>query len=251
MKFTRYLITILLAAFVALIFLGAPTAAQATEAPEEGEVSETKTMSWVLPNGGTAENVTWPQPLYVGQVPECGTSFTLQIDTYRYSTEEERAKVESYDDDGVLVYGEDWDTIVPNSWRFEVKTGAACVVVPDKPQAVTAAASSESADCELKIITTTATATVTEHVYVAESNTWVLGEPVVTENVTTRPTTAENCPVVIVPAAPVTALRVSETAFLAETGPIEDSVPWFIASLLVAIGSIGVVLAARARRITE
>lgn len=122
-------VTVLIALFALLLSLIIlwPTPASATND------RATKTMSWVLPGGGTAENVTWPQALYTGQEPACGESFTLQNDIYKYYTPEQIALVDSLDDDGVLTKGEDYPVI--KSWTYSVVEGPECqtLVTPATP----------------------------------------------------------------------------------------------------------------------
>jgi len=51
----------------------------------EGECAPaptTKTMQWFLPNGGTPQNVTWPQSIFTDQ---CGG--WVQVDVYPYATD--------------------------------------------------------------------------------------------------------------------------------------------------------------------
>lgn len=128
--------TFAIAALACAGVLAVPTVAQATEAPPTTE------MGWVLPDGGTADNVTWPQPVYDPNALACEEVVTVQWDTYPYGTDEERARTDALDDDGILSYGEDHGWAM--EWRFTVETGPACepeptptptppVVVPDAP----------------------------------------------------------------------------------------------------------------------
>lgn len=89
----------------------------------------TKDKHWVLPNGGTADNVTWPQAVYDPAAPlVCGTPpFTVQDDINRYSTPADIASVDAQGADGVLTQGEDYGTII--SWSFHVVTPPACAPI--------------------------------------------------------------------------------------------------------------------------
>lgn len=85
----------------------------------------TETYSWRLPNGGTQQNVTWPQSL-VGKgiitPTECGV--TYQVDTYRGT----RAQIDAVVSDGVLVSpAEDSPIYVSHQWTY----GGVC---PPEPQ---------------------------------------------------------------------------------------------------------------------
>lgn len=88
----------------ACLVIFAPSAATADEGPRE------KTISWIIPNGGTPQNVTWPQPVAseanLALIP-CGTSVWLQVDTYPYGTYEQKARTDALAADGILTYGED------------------------------------------------------------------------------------------------------------------------------------------------
>lgn len=105
--------------------------------PPPVDTGATKTLQWLLPDGGTADNVTWPQTPYTGQLPECDTSLTIQVDVYRYGTPAQVALVDSFDDDGFLMQGEDYSSTI--SWSFITLTGAECeteliIVTPLPPQ---------------------------------------------------------------------------------------------------------------------
>ena len=80
--------------------------------PAENPTPVTKSMRWFLPDGGTPQNVTWPQPILAGQ---CGG--WVQVDVYPYATDDDRARTDALDDDGVLSYGEDHGWAI--SWSFE------------------------------------------------------------------------------------------------------------------------------------
>lgn len=110
----------------------APPVADSVAAPA-AKVAEptpaTKDKHWILPNGGTASNVTWPQPVYDPAAPlVCGTpAFTVQDDINRYTTPAEIASVDAQGADGVLTQGEDYGTII--SWSFHVVTPPECAPI--------------------------------------------------------------------------------------------------------------------------
>lgn len=114
------------------------------EEPPVVVTPETKTIKWVLPNGGTPENVTWPQPVYTGQEVPCGETVWLQVDVYPYTTEADKARTDALDDDGVLTNGEDHGWV--KSWTFEKLEGEACEVPPTaaNPTAVITAVCGEA-----------------------------------------------------------------------------------------------------------
>lgn len=64
---------------------------------------------WLLPNGGTADNVTWPQAVTEADAVPCGV--TAQVDMY--PSAEALATLQA---DGQLDQGEDYSTVI--SWRF-------------------------------------------------------------------------------------------------------------------------------------
>lgn len=76
------------------------------------DTGETVTRDWWLPNDGTPDNVTWPQPVYTNQT--CGW---VQRDTYKYGTAQQRAIVDALDDDGVLTNAaEDAPVYISHTW---------------------------------------------------------------------------------------------------------------------------------------
>jgi hypothetical protein len=77
---------------------------------------------WLMPNGGTDTNVTWPQDATpAGEVP-CGV--TAQVDTYP-----NQAALDALAADGKLELGEDYGIAI--SWRFVY--GGDCEVVVTPP----------------------------------------------------------------------------------------------------------------------
>jgi hypothetical protein len=109
-----------------------------TATPTSAAPAATKTLRWILPGGGTAENVTWPQPVYtkknVAEFVPCSTVFTVQVDTGPYGTKAEKALADSFDDDGILTDGEDHGWV--QSWYFEAYTSPTCPKVEVVPAAI-------------------------------------------------------------------------------------------------------------------
>lgn len=111
-----------------------PTTEEPPVAVEEPPVVEEqwKTLRWTLPNGGTPDNVTWDQPVFDASAIPCGESVWVQVDTYPYTTDADKARTDALDDDGILTYGEDHGWAY--SWTFEQYQAPACpVVVPPTP----------------------------------------------------------------------------------------------------------------------
>lgn len=77
------------------------------------DTCETVTFSWVMPDGGTPDNVTWPQTL----AEDDACDAWLQVDTYRHGTAEQQATVAAIIADGVLT-GPDEDGPVYLSHQF-------------------------------------------------------------------------------------------------------------------------------------
>lgn len=98
-----------------------------TEESAESSTTSTSPASvegwWLLPNGGTADNVTWPQAVTEADTVPCGV--TAQVDTY--PSAEVLATLQA---DGQLDQGEDYSTVI--SWRFVVgpKCGPVTITVP-------------------------------------------------------------------------------------------------------------------------
>ncbi|WP_194409412.1 hypothetical protein [Microbacterium cremeum] len=68
---------------------------------------------------------------------------------------------------------------------------------PEKPEPLRSVTTKTTFDCDSTTAVVTTTTTVTEHVWDAETETWVLGEPVSTDEVTERPLTQDelaDCP---------------------------------------------------------
>jgi hypothetical protein len=98
------------------------------------DTKETKTLSWLIPNGvnPNTSNKIWPQTPYTTEV--CGTSW-IQVDTYHYGTPELKAAVDALDDDGFLVQHEDG----PPLYKSHVfKQQVACPPVDTTPKQVVA-----------------------------------------------------------------------------------------------------------------
>lgn len=101
-----------------------------------------QTLRWTLPNGGTAENVTWPQPVFDSTLIPCGETVTIQVDVYPYTTDEDKARTDALDDDGILTQGEDYGWA--HSWSFETYTAPDCAPSAANPTAVITAVCGEA-----------------------------------------------------------------------------------------------------------
>lgn len=88
----------------------------------------TKTLKWTLPNGGTPNNVTWPQPVFNAESIPCGETVWVQVDVYPYTSESDKARTDALDDDGVLTKGEDYGWV--KTWTFESYSAPDCEVPP-------------------------------------------------------------------------------------------------------------------------
>jgi len=196
----------LLAPLVALTLVSFTMAqpAYAGDHETQGDDTVTETYSWLMPNGGTNTNVTWPQSLVgLGDRPApCGV--TYQVDTYTGT----RAEIDSVVSDGVLTgSAEDGFLLTGASWHFNI--GAVCI--PKQPKAVV----SETNWVEDVPICTpeepipgggrvrvTNTLTTTPFVWDDEAVAWVDGTPVVTAQESSRDATLTECPVAVTPPAP-------------------------------------------------
>jgi hypothetical protein len=141
-------------------------------------VPDTIEIYWAMPNGGTPDNVTWPQT-YAGTHDQCGVWY--QVDTY--------LKIEAgkFTEDGVLNLGEDYQNANQRgaiSWRFVY--GGDCVVKPDKPAVTTEVIDHHTTrDCSgasvdgrsIEIITTV----THDWVYDEATNTWIPRDSVDTQ----------------------------------------------------------------------
>jgi LPXTG-motif cell wall-anchored protein len=93
---------------------------------EEPVAPEMITLKWILPNGGTPQNVTWPQPAATPEnlaALECGTTVWIQEDTGPADD-----RVQKMLADGQLDNEEDWGWV--ESWQFSQFTAPACADDP-------------------------------------------------------------------------------------------------------------------------
>ncbi len=174
---------------------------QAPVAPVEEEpvytapTPETKQLRWTLPDGAT-----WPQTVFNAELIPCGTTVRVQVDTYPYTTEEDKARTDALDDDGFLTEGEDYGWA--QSWFFEDYTAPACVVIPPAPEPLVETRESSSLNCEADLVTTvTEGRTTGEPIYVEDTNSWINGEWTSWTQIesTGREATDVECPVVVPP----------------------------------------------------
>jgi len=117
------------------------------------------------------------------------------------------------------------------------------VVPPAQPDPIVETAFVEDVECEDEVVTRTTTTTRTEYVLDTAANTWVLGTPVTTTEVTTRAAEFEDCPIVSPPPAvePPTDTPPADTpgtppSNLATTGA-DPAAALGIAGLLAASGA--------------
>lgn len=75
-------------------------AAHASPQDDEAELSQTIQVAWAMP-GPFRGFATFPQTYLPGGVPECGTG-GVQVDVYKYGTDEVRALVDALVAGGVL-----------------------------------------------------------------------------------------------------------------------------------------------------
>lgn len=120
MKNKTLLIT---AATTALLALGAAPAMATEEPPAEVNVL------WAMPDGGTPENVTWPQTLADPAALACG--IWSQSDWYLAS------EAPLFTADGILNYKEDWGTETQaGALRWSFVYGGDCPPVTEEPPVV-------------------------------------------------------------------------------------------------------------------
>lgn len=110
------------------VLLGAVAlgAAPATAAPAPASGDRTVEVFWSMPDGGTPENVTWPQTHSPDGAVGCGLWY--QVDTYT------KADAKRFTRDGILEHGEDHGAAI--SWRF-VYGGDCAPEIPEAPDPYT------------------------------------------------------------------------------------------------------------------
>lgn len=196
------------------------------------------TARWILPNGGTADNVTWPQALATQEALDailCGETVTIQVDDYPYGTAAEKARTDALGD--VLEQGEDYGWAF--NWRFETFTSEDCAPAPEQQVEVREAS---TLDCDARIVTTITEGRSTgEPTFDRPSNTWTQGAWSEWEVIDSkeRAATDEECGVIITPEPepepkpepepepePVTPASVQRTVVpeLAQTGSASQNV---------------------------
>lgn len=108
-----------------------PSASDSPSETPTPDTNETITVCWLMPDGGTPDNVTWPQMrTSCSPAPTCDDQW-VQIDTYPYGTTAEKAQVENLG--GTLTNGEDHGFII--SWDFKKIDAKDCTPVVPKPNA--------------------------------------------------------------------------------------------------------------------
>jgi len=100
----------------------------ATDAPSAPvDPSATAEVYWALPDGGTADRVTWPQT-YTPDPSKLACGVTYQVDRYLVSD------IPRLTADGKLDLGEDYNGIAI-SWHFVTAPACEVVVPPTAPPA--------------------------------------------------------------------------------------------------------------------
>lgn len=102
---------------VALVVLG-PAAAHAGPEHDAEELSETVEVAWLMP-GPFRGWATWPQTYLPAGVPACGEG-AVQVDTYKYGTQEMKDRVAALVATGVLNSPADDARISTGHYRFVV-----------------------------------------------------------------------------------------------------------------------------------
>ncbi len=116
----------------ALLALLAPaTAAQAAPEDDAAELSQTIDVAWLMP-GPFQGWASWPQTYLPGGVPACGDG-AVQVDTYKYGTQEMRDRVAALLATGVLRSPEDDSRFATGRYRF-VELEPCEPVGPGEPQ---------------------------------------------------------------------------------------------------------------------
>lgn len=219
-----------------LALMASPVAAHASGESDNSTVE----VYWAMPNGGTPENVTWPQAHAPNGATECGVWY--QVDTYLSH------EAPGFYADGILEHGEDWGNKYQTgaiSWRFEY--GGDCVVIPPKPEEEVETRESSSLNCEENIVIRTVEGRHTlEPTYDASTNTWTQGPWSEWEviDIKERQATAEECEVTPTPtptptvptANPPTPEDTDTVTTLAETGTPEW-LPFLALGALAVIGT--------------
>lgn len=155
-------------------------------------------------------------------------------------------------------------TAVVSSTEFLCGSTTFGLVKPTQPEPIVTNVPATTTDCTTNIDTTVTTTTTTPYVYDADSNTWVLGTPVITTATTTAPATVKECPPAVIvtppattPTATPTPLPVAlssnstptatETGNLPHTGSNLDYAPMTL-GIAIAGGLLGLALLLIRRR---
>lgn len=189
--------------------------------------NDTIEIYWAMPDGGTADAVTWPQTYdSTPETLDCGV--TYQVDTY---TPDEAA---IFTADGILTQGEDYGSETQTgaiSWRFEY--GGDCVEVPPVVDVCTNIDGVQE--------------TIPEGMELSNELCVPADVPVPSEPpVVVAPPAAPPAPVVDAPVVPVvvgeaTTETATEQPMLAETGPDVSPASFVVAAALIVAGSVALV----------
>jgi hypothetical protein len=104
------------AAAAVLAVLGPAAAAQAAPEDDAAELSQTIEIAWLMP-GDFQGWATFPQTYLPGGVPACGEG-AVQVDVYKYGTQEMRDRVHALIATGVLTSPADDSRFHTGRYRF-------------------------------------------------------------------------------------------------------------------------------------
>lgn len=171
------------------------------QAAVEANDCQIATARWILPNGGTASNVTWPQAIANQANLDailCGETVTIQVDDYPYGTAAEKARTDALGP--VLEQGEDYGWAF--NWRFETFTSEDCA---PNPGPLVEYDEGVALDCEADVVEHRYFSRTTgEPTFDRASNTWTHGEfgEWTQYDFNAVPATDEQCPPPVIPEEP-------------------------------------------------
>lgn len=194
----------------------APTA---SASPALQHNSDTVTVSWEMPEGGSATNILYPQyeisPKQSDQVVGCGR--TIQTDVYYYKTKDQKKTVDALIDGKVLDNRQGHgpsDYSVIKSWSFSQQPACQTATATTTPTSSTVTTPTTTV---VTTATTTATETETETVTTASTATRTATETVTTTSPVVVTTTS---PVVVTTTAPATTVTTTLKPPVVSTPPV-------------------------------
>lgn len=211
-----------LSAIVAGLALGAfgliaPTASASTALLQHN--SDTVTVSWEMPEGGSATNILYPQlelsPKLNPDAVQCGR--TIQTDVYYYKTKDQKKTVDALIDGKVLDNRQGHgpsDYSVIKSWSFSQQPACQTATTTTTPTSSTVTTPTTTV---VTTATTTATETETETVTTASTATRTATETVTTTSPVVVTTTS---PVVVTTTAPPTTVTTTLKPPVVSTPPV-------------------------------